>query len=173
MKVTAHTIGSVPCCHICGSEQVVNPAWVCFNPESGLWELETVRSNPRCRHCDSDTTLTWKRAEHPPHLRIRELNDRFRMQGKGQGTILVTGGIQAEGQDFLQAAIEATRTFTAFSEENDPWGEHDFGAFDVAGQRLYFKFDYYADETLSAGSENPANEGMTYRVLTLMLAGEY
>jgi hypothetical protein len=55
---------------------------------------------------------------------------------------------------------------------NDPWGEHDFGAVEIDGEKVFFKIDYYTPD-LSAGSENPANEGCTHRVMTIMLASEY
>ena len=38
--------------------------------------------------------------------------------------------------------------------------------------RVFFKIDYY-DLALDQGSENPANEGCTHRILTIMLASEY
>jgi hypothetical protein len=52
------------------------------------------------------------------------------------------------------------------------YGEHDFGALEVEGERLFFKIDYF-DQTLSAHSPNPADETATKRVLTIMLAEEY
>lgn len=55
---------------------------------------------------------------------------------------------------------------------NDPHGEHDFGSFDVDGERLFWKIDYY-DPSLSGGSEDPADEAATRRVITIMLALEY
>ncbi|MCE8005969.1 MAG: DUF3768 domain-containing protein [Aestuariivita sp.] len=138
-----------------------------------MWELEQTFDDAFCHNCDAATHLEWMKQSAPPHLRIRELNDQFRTNGKGRGTVLVTQGIQSEGADFMLSAIVAVRGFTEFSEDNDPWGEHDFGALDVAGQKVFFKLDYYADETLSAGSENPANESMTFRVMTILLAREY
>jgi hypothetical protein len=53
-----------------------------------------------------------------------------------------------------------------------PGGEHDFGAVEVAGERLFWKIDSY-DPMLRQGSENPGNEAVTHRVLTIMLASEY
>jgi len=55
---------------------------------------------------------------------------------------------------------------------NDPWGEHDFGAIDLEGQKLFWKIDPY-DLDLQAHSQNAANPAVTHRVLTLMLASEY
>ncbi len=62
--------------------------------------------------------------------------------------------------------------FDSFTEDNDPHGEHDFGAFEHAGQRIFWKIDYYAPD-MEHGSENPADPQQTVRVLTIMLAREY
>jgi hypothetical protein len=37
--------------------------------------------------------------------------------------------------------------FDAFTEDDDPWGEHDFGAFDHEGERIFWG-DRLNDETL-------------------------
>lgn len=171
-SASEETIHSVPCCRTCGSERVARDAWACFNPQSGLWELEQVFDHEHCHQCEGETKLVWSKADHPPHKRIRELNDRFRTESLGNGTLLVTSGIQAEGADFVVAVANAVRSFSDFDDDNDPWGEHDFGAVEVEGQKVFFKFDYYTPD-LTAGSENPANEGITHRVLTIMLASEY
>lgn len=163
---------SVPCCVTCGSERVARDAWACWNPDSGMWELEHVFDDEHCHQCEGETKLVWSHADQPPHKRIRELNDRFRTEGLGNGSLLITHGIQAEGDAFLLAVAEAVKSFSDFNDDNDPWGEHDFGSVEVAGQKAFFKFDYYTPD-LKAGSENPANEGVTHRVLTIMLAGEY
>ena len=165
-------IGSVPTCQSCGSELVARDAWACWNPQFGLWELETVFDQEYCHQCEGETHFLWKRVEAVPSQKIRELNDRFRMQGHGQGSILLTLGVQAEGDDFVKAARIAIRSYAAFSADNDPWGEHDFGRVEVAGKAVFWKIDYH-NPTLTAGSENPANEGETHRVLTIMLPEEY
>lgn len=165
-------IGTVPCCQTCGSERVVKGAWACFNPESGLWEVESVFDHAHCHQCEGKTKLAWSVADQPPHKRIRELNDLFRTQGKGKGSIMLTQGVQELGGEQVVAVMSAVRSFNAFSEDNDPWGEHDFGAIELDGEKVFFKFDYYAPD-LQSGSENPANEGGTHRVLTIMLASEY
>ena len=166
-------VGAVPRCRTCGSERVARDAWACWNRELGVWELEHVYDVAHCHECEEETKLEWVRPEVPPNQRIRELNDRFRMRGQGRGTILVTSGVQEYGAPFVLAALSAVRTFNAFTDDNDPWGEHDFGSVEVEGEKVFFKLDYYADENCSAGSENPANEAAAFRVLTIMLACEY
>ncbi len=171
-EITAEAIGTVPRCKSCGSERVVKDAWACFNPESGLWELEAVFDHEHCHQCEGDTKLVWSKQDEPPNQRIRELNDRFRTKGQGRGSIMLTRGIQELGGEFAVSVMSAVRSFDDFSDDNDPWGEHDFGAFTHDGQKIFWKLDYY-DPSLTAGSENPANEGLTHRVLTIMLASEY
>jgi Protein of unknown function (DUF3768) len=105
--------------------------------------------------------------------RIREQNDAFRKSFDPRlGRIMVTAGVDSLPSDVRAMAIHKTTTFDAFSPENDPHGEHDFGNFELAGRRFFFKFDYY-DPTLEFGSEDPADPEKTTRVLTIMLAEEY
>jgi hypothetical protein len=102
---------------------------------------------------------------------VRRLNDRLRRQHQG-GRIVITSGVQALGPAFLEAALAAVASFERFDADNDPHGEHDFGALTVEGRRVLFKVDYY-DSTLTAGSPDPADPAVTTRVLTIMLAEEY
>ena len=105
--------------------------------------------------------------------RIRELNDTFRKSlDPNLGKLVMTSGVSALSSDVRAMAIRETETFDAFSADNDPHGEHDFGAFDLAGHKFFFKIDYY-DSTLEFGSEDPADPAKTTRVLTIMLASEY
>ncbi|MGB3245607.1 MAG: DUF3768 domain-containing protein, partial [Sulfitobacter sp.] len=55
---------------------------------------------------------------------------------------------------------------------NDPYGDHTFGAFETAGEKLFWKIDLY-DTTYHYGSEDPANPKATRRALTIMLRSEY
>lgn len=102
---------------------------------------------------------------------IRALNDAFRTTLQG-GHVLMTAGVQQLPDAGRDAAIEAMRSFSDFTRDNDPHGEHDFGNFSIFGQRFFWKIDYY-DENLEFGSSNPADATVTTRVLTLMLAEEY
>ena len=103
--------------------------------------------------------------------RIRAFNDGLRSAFEG-GRVLVTSGVSALGTEAVAAVLDRVRTFTDFTEENDPNGEHDFGAFEIGGNRFFFKIDYY-DPTMDAGSEDPSDPKKTTRVLTIMLASEY
>jgi hypothetical protein len=85
---------------------------------------------------------------------------------------MLTAGVSALPSDVSAMAIRRMATFEAFSAENDPHGEHDFGSFELAGDKLFWKIDYY-DRKLESGSDDPADPEKTTRVLTLMLAAEY
>ncbi len=103
--------------------------------------------------------------------RIRELNDLFRRSFVG-GRVVFTSGVRALGVAKVAALLQRLRTFNEFSADNDPYGEHDFGAFEEAGRRFFWKIDAY-DPAVQYGSEDPADPSKTCRVLTLMLAHEY
>ncbi len=103
--------------------------------------------------------------------RIRDLNDAFRTTLEG-GRCLFTAGVSDLGVPFSTAALAAVRTFSEFTPDNDPYGEHDFGAFQIGEERLFWKIDYY-DLSLEFGSNDPADASQTKRVLTIMLAEEY
>lgn len=103
--------------------------------------------------------------------RIRELNDEFRRTGFG-GRQFITPGIQEMGWLAVVTIRQLVAIYDAFCEDNDPYGEHDFGNLTYGGQKVFWKIDYY-DPTLTAGSQDPADPTMTTRVLTIMLAQEY
>jgi len=102
---------------------------------------------------------------------IRCLNDTFRTTFAG-GQVMLTQGILALGGEAQRIILERVRGFDEFCTDNDPHGEHDFGAFDHEGHRVAFKIDYY-DLSLTYGSENPADASVTRRVMTIMLMDEW
>jgi hypothetical protein len=105
--------------------------------------------------------------------RIRELNDAFRKTlDPTLGRVTLTAGVDALPSEARAMAIRKVATFDSFDADNDPHGEHDFGSFDLAGHKLFFKIDYY-DLNLEFGSSDPADPAKTTRVLTLMFAMEY
>ena len=117
---------------------------------------------------------------NPASAAIRALNDKLRQTLTG-GEVMITAGIQAMSPEDQARVLAAVRAFDAFTDDNDPWGEHDMGALDVevdgpgfgtTTHRIFFKHDYY-DPTLSFLSDDPADPSKTVRVLTIMLADEY
>jgi hypothetical protein len=101
--------------------------------------------------------------------RIRQLNDQCRTSLSGC-RLMITQGVSALDQ--TAAVLKAVRDYSNFRPDNDPYGEHDFGTFIVAGHRLFWKFDYYNSD-MQMASLDPADETITARVLTVMLAEEY
>ena len=107
--------------------------------------------------------------------RIRILNDEMRAAGPedaGPNRWMITPGIQDLDPTEAQRAIEAVKTFTAFNQDNDPHGEHDFVDIEHDGEKYFAKVDYY-DASMQGGSEDPADPEKTTRVLTIMRADEY
>ena len=102
---------------------------------------------------------------------IRQLNDELRRSLDG-GMLVMTAGVIGLGQAQQRKILQAIARFDSFDEGNDPYGEHDFGALDVEGERVLFKIDYF-DRSLSAHSPDPSDPSVTTRALTIMLAEEY
>jgi hypothetical protein len=103
--------------------------------------------------------------------RIRLLNDQLRRNLIG-GTAVMTPGVAALGPEAVARIIKTIEVYDDFCQANDPHEEHDFGAFDADGKRIFFKIDYY-DPTMSVHSPDPSDPSVTQRVITIMLAGEY
>lgn len=102
---------------------------------------------------------------------VRALNDELRTKLRG-GAAVMTPGVAALGAEAVNRAIQAISVFNNFCEDNDPHQEHDFGAIDIEGQKVFFKIDYYSLD-LQSGSEDPSDPTVTQRVMTVMLASEY
>ena len=98
-------------------------------------------------------------------------NDNFRKH-LSQGTLVLTQGIRSNTPDDIKEIITKVRTFDTFDENNDPYGERDFGAFDYNGKRIFWKIDNYDREFLYL-SPDVSNPRLTNKVLTIMYAEEY
>lgn len=109
--------------------------------------------------------------------RIAELNDLCRKAMGVAGKLFQTEGISALPEADQSAIREKVETFDAFTPDNDPYGERDFGAFDHNGERIFWKIAYYDRASFGTGhdmgSEDPSDPRQTVRVLTIMLAAEY
>jgi hypothetical protein len=103
--------------------------------------------------------------------RIRALNDQLR-QNFAEGIAVMTPGVAALGPEAVERIVKTIAVFDDFCHANDPHEEHDFGAFDVDGQTIMFKIDYF-DQSMSMHSPDPADPSVTQRVITIMLAEEY
>ena len=91
----------------------------------------------------------------PKTGRIRALNDELRQHLIG-GLAVITPGVAALGPQAVECIVKTIAVFDDFCHENDPYEEHDFGAFDADGHKILFKIDYF-DKTLTAHSPDPAD----------------
>ena len=114
---------------------------------------------------------------------IREQNDAFRCHTRLavtrgiKGQFVTTRGIAAKPKLDQEQITDLVRMFgqydgLEFTEENDPYGEHDFGSFEYKNEKVFWKIDYY-NLDLTGGSEDSADPRITHRVLTILLAEEY
>ena len=99
--------------------------------------------------------------------KIAAQNDKFRKTFEG-GKVLLTCGISSLPLMQQQEIMQKVRIFNNFTEDNDPYGEHDFGCFEYLGQQIFWKIDLY-----DFYSPQPDDETQTNRVLTIMFAEEY
>ena len=102
---------------------------------------------------------------------LAQINDRFRRTGIG-GHVFVAGKLSQASPEIQARALERTRNFDSFTEDNDPYDEHDFGNFDLEGETVFWKIDYY-DKTLEMGSPDPTDPLVTSRVLTIYYADDH
>jgi Protein of unknown function (DUF3768) len=81
----------------------------------------------------------------------------------------LTSGVDSLPSDVRAMVIRKVATFVAFTGDDDPYGEHDFCNFEVAGQKFFFKIDLYEEADVKSANGEP----VVTRVLTIMLAEEY
>jgi hypothetical protein len=115
--------------------------------------------------------------------RIAALNDKFRRQilepkfflpEAVPGFVVRTCGFAALPGPAQLGILFQVRDYTAFTADNDPHGERDFGSLTLDGVgEVFWKIDYYADSQCLFGAEYPESLAQSYRVLTFMLASEY
>ena len=98
--------------------------------------------------------------------KIAAINDKHRQNMEG---CTVTRGVAAMGEDANKIFVRV-RDFAEFNEDNDPYGEHDFGSFKIRRQKIFWKIDYY-DEDLKHWCD--PLDSRCKRVVTVMLAEEY
>lgn len=108
----------------------------------------------------------------PASVRIADLNDLLRTTFM-TGRVVLTEGIVSLPDDLRSTTIEKVQSFDAFTPDNDPYGEHDFGSIEVFGVgKVFWKIDYY-DRDYCFHSGDATDPTKTRRVLTIMLASEY
>jgi hypothetical protein len=133
----------------------------------------TAQCDDDCPNCGARHMSPYKSedVDPPQHEKIALLNDTFRRTLSG-GKVLLSAGV-AEMPNMVKAqALCTIAAFKDFPEGDDPYGERDFGAFDLCGRKLFWKIDYY-DPEFQFGSDDPADPAKTARLMTIMLASEY
>lgn len=107
----------------------------------------------------------------PQSPTIAQLNDAFRRTLVG-GKVVMTPGVSVLGETGIAAVLRQVADFDAFTLDNDPFGEHDFGSVTFQAATFFWKIDAY-DRACEYGSPDPLDPRVTCRVLTLMGADEY
>jgi hypothetical protein len=102
-------------------------------------------------------------------LKLRELNDRLRLTGEG-GEIVISPGIQAKGEAFVDRAMAALKALDFGSDELRT-NERDFGVIHGLAETLLIKIDYL-DPTRTYEAADPTDAANCIRVLELMLDRE-
>lgn len=97
---------------------------------------------------------------------LARLNDRFRGMCLD---VLYTTGVRDGIMDLVGLSV-AVENYNRFTEDNDPYGEHDFGSLMFENKKIFWKIDYY-DKELRLWCDTLSPD--CRRVLTIMLAEEY
>jgi len=88
----------------------------------------------------------------------------------------LTRGIADLPDADCNAICEKVETFNSFALDNDPHGEHDFGAFEHAGHKIFWNFDYYDRASFGTGrdmgSEDPTRRPMSDIFILLPTLGD-
>ena len=111
--------------------------------------------------------------------KIAKLNDKLRsiinypVMSKTKDKFVITQGIgDCFNLEEMQPLFHDIRTFNNFNDDNNIYGERDFGSLTAKGRKIFWKIDYY-DNNLKYHSPDNTNPEVTTRVLTVMLSSEY
>lgn len=106
--------------------------------------------------------------------KIAILNDKLRQNifNPGKDRVILTQGVSNLPFDEQLRILLKVKLFNNFNEGNDPYSEHDFGMIEHSELKYFFKIDYY-DNSLEYASDDPSDDNITTRVLTVMRADEY
>ena len=108
---------------------------------------------------------------NPHAAKIAALNDRARTRLDPCRWVLTQGVLACDPITVAELLI-AVENFDDFTEDNDPYGEHDFGVIKLHGNTFFWKFDCY-DVDLLMHPPDSSDLTVTTRVLTIILADEY
>lgn len=109
---------------------------------------------------------------------IARYNDMFRRRipfggvSHVKGRCVMTTSMAEKGPEFTLLAAQAVAADTHFTEDNDPDGDHSFGAVTVLGVKVWWKIDLY-DAAYEYGTPDATDLSRTRRVLTIMFPSDY
>ena len=75
--------------------------------------------------------------------KIAKLNDASR---RNVLSYMTSAGVISLPPEVVSEIYTRVYNFKKFTEDNDPYGEHDFGSLKVARQRVFWKIDYYDEK---------------------------
>lgn len=101
-------------------------------------------------------------------LRVAVLNDAFRRTLKG-GSVKVSPGVLSLPDAELMEVIAKVSSYDDFNKTIDPNEEHNFGCFFHKGERYLFHITY-CSEDMQHPSDDPSNDEITVRVLSISKA---
>jgi len=112
--------------------------------------------------------------DQPDTQLLRDKNDQFRhavlTQQPVKGQLVVTRAFSAlppRTQLLLLSRFQSYDQWATDQMESE-YDEHDIGHTTLDGERYFFKIDCYADDgTMEWGSDDPTNDAITYRVMTI------
>ena len=101
---------------------------------------------------------------------IADKNDDFRVAACFIGFgITITKNLNDRFPEIGRLLVKVGE-FDSFSEDNDPYREHDFGSLEYEGEKIFWKIDYY-DQKVEHWTD--PLDPKCRRILTLMLAEDY
>jgi len=104
--------------------------------------------------------------------RIAALNDQFRKGDTSLGQWVISRGVDALPDEQRRSLIQAVQSYNNFTQDSDPYGEHDFGLIHWEGTEYFWEIICY-DKISRQLAAHPEDVNTTTRVLTLMKAEEY
>lgn len=142
-----------------------------YTDELKISWLESITSQFNNRSFTKCEALFYFKGEKMNIEKIRQLNDSFRKSFNG-GRVIITPCVQSLTDDDRNELMKQVQEFDNFTEDNDPYGEHDFGAINFKNDTYFWKIDYY-DTDYNYFSPDPSDPNVTNRVLTIMRGDEY
>ena len=95
----------------------------------------------------------------------------FKADSKDKAFITRGASVFANGMNRMQF-LNNVALYRNFTEDNNPYGERDFGNFMYQKEKIFWKIDY-KDNSMMYHSPDASDPSQTIRVLTIMKASEW